>query len=49
MKKARMVSIVALVFLALSGVIGAIPLLMNPTGEPWSMSQSLLQYSPFRS
>ena len=36
-------------FLGLSGVIGAIPLIVNPGGEPWSMPQSLLQYSPFRS
>ena len=49
MKKARIVAIVALIFTALSGVIGAIPLIVNPSGEPWSMPQSLLQYSPFRS
>ncbi len=49
MKEARIVAIVALMFLGLSGVIGAIPLLVNPGGEPWSMPQSLLQYSPFRS
>lgn len=49
MKEARITAIVALVFLALSGVIGAIPLIVNPGGEPWSMPQSLLQYSPFRS
>jgi hypothetical protein len=49
MKEARVVAIVALMFLGLSGVIGAIPLLVNPSGEPWSMPQSLLQYSPFRS
>jgi hypothetical protein len=49
MKEARVVAIVALMFLGLSGVIGAIPLLVNPSGEPWSMPQRLLQYSPFRS
>ena len=49
MKEARRVAIIALIFLGLSGVIGAIPLIMNPTGEPWTMPQSLLQYSPFRS
>lgn len=49
MNEARITAIVALVFLALSGVIGAIPLIVNPGGEPWSMPQSLLQYSPFRS
>jgi len=49
MKEARIVAIVALMFLGLSGVIGAIPLIVNPGGEPWRMSQSLLQYSSFRS
>jgi hypothetical protein len=49
MKEARIVAIVALVFLFLSGVVGAIPLIVNPGGEPWSMPQSLLKYSPFRS
>lgn len=49
MKETRIVAIVALMFLGLSGVIGAIPLIVNPGGEPWSMPQSLLQYSPFRS
>jgi hypothetical protein len=49
MKEARSIAIIALIFLGLSGVIGAIPLIVNPTGEPWNMPQSLLQYSPFRS
>jgi hypothetical protein len=49
MKKARIVAIVALIFTGLSGVIGAVPLIVNPHGEPWSFPQSLLQYSPFRS
>ncbi len=49
MKEARIVAIVTLIFLGLSGVIGAIPLIVNPGDEPWSMPQSLLQYSPFRS
>ena len=49
MKQARVVAIVALVFLVLSGVVGAIPLIVNPGGEPWHMPQSLLQYSPFHS
>ena len=42
-------AIVTLIFLGLSGVIGAITLIVNPGDEPWSMPQSLLQYSPFRS
>jgi hypothetical protein len=45
----RVVAIAALIFLALSGVVGSIPLITNPTGEPWNMPQSLLQYSPFHS
>lgn len=49
MKETRIVAIVALMFLGVSGVIGAIPLIVNPGGEPWSMPQNLLQYSPFRS
>ena len=49
MTKARIVAIVTLIFTGLSGVIGAIPLIVNPGGEPWSFPQSLLQYSPFRS
>ena len=49
MKQARVVAIVALMFLGLSGVVGAVPLIVNPGGEPWRMPQSLLQYSPFRS
>jgi hypothetical protein len=39
---------VALVFLGLSGIIGAIPLIVHSVGKPWAMPQSLLQHSPFR-
>jgi hypothetical protein len=49
MKAARIVAIVMLVFLGLSGIVGAIPMLMQPHDEPWHMPQSLLQYSPFHS
>ena len=49
MTKATIVAIVTLIFTGLSGVIGAIPLIVNPGGEPWNMPQSVLQYSPFRS
>jgi hypothetical protein len=49
MTKARIVAIITLISTGLSGVIGAIPLIVNPGGEPWSFPQSLLQYSPFRS
>jgi len=49
MRVARIVAIVSLVFLGLSGIVGAIPMLMHSTGEPWQMPQKLLQYSPFHS
>jgi len=49
MKRARIVAIVALSFTGLSGVVGAIPLIVNPRGQPWSFPQSLLQYFFFRS
>ena len=49
MKTSRIVAIVMLSFLSLSGIVGAIPLLMHPGGEPWAMPQSLLRHSPFHS
>jgi hypothetical protein len=49
MKVVRIIAIVALVYLGLSGIVGAIPLLMHPAGEPWGMPQSLLRHSPFHS
>jgi len=49
MKVVRIIAIVVLVYLGLSGVVGAIPLLVHPTGEPWGVPQSLLRYSPFHS
>lgn len=45
----RAVVIAALGFLAASGIVGAVPLIWDPTGEPWTMPQHLLQYSPFHS
>ena len=49
MRAVRIIAVVALVFLGLSGIVGAIPLLLHPTDEPWAMPQSLLRYSPFHS
>ena len=49
MKTSRIVAMVALSFLALSGTVGAVPLLVHPDGEPWAMPQSLLQHSPLHS
>jgi len=44
-----MAAVAALTFLALSGVVGAVPLLIHPADEPWAMPQSLLRHSPFHS
>jgi hypothetical protein len=49
MKELRIVAIAVLAFLGLSGVVGAIPMIAHPAGEPWGMPQGLLQHSPFRS
>jgi hypothetical protein len=49
MRTAWIVAVPTLVFLGLSGTVGAIPLLLYPTGEPWRMPQTLLRYSPFHS
>jgi hypothetical protein len=49
MRAARIVAITVLVFLGLSAIVGAIPMLMRPTGEPWAMPQILLRHSPFHS
>ena len=38
-----------LIFVALSGLVGGVPLIVHADGEPWWMTQSLLQYSPFHS
>jgi hypothetical protein len=45
----RILAVSLLVFVAMSGVVGSIPMLMSPGGEPWGMPQSLLQHSPFHS
>jgi hypothetical protein len=49
MKALRVVAIALLVFLGLSGIVGAIPMIVYSGGEPWAMPQSLLQHSPFHS
>ena len=49
MKGVRIIAVVALVYLGLSGIVGAIPLLLHPAGEPWGMPLSLLRHSPFHS
>jgi hypothetical protein len=49
MKALRWTAIALLFFLAVSAIIGAIPMLADPHGSPWNMPQSQLQFSPFPS
>jgi hypothetical protein len=49
MKAARIAAITALAFLALSALVGAVPMIKDPGGSPWWMPLSLLRYSPFHS
>ena len=46
MKTARILAICALAFLAVSSVVGAVPMLLHPEGAAW-LPASLLQYSGF--
>jgi len=48
-KFVRWVAILALGFLGISSVIGAVPMILDPDGTPWQMPQSLLDRSPFDS
>ena len=49
MKIAQFTSISMLIFLGITAIVGAVPMLTDPHGEPWQMPQSLLQHSPFHS
>ena len=49
MKLARYTALVLLAFLAITSVVGAVPMLGDPHGQPWQMPQSVLQHSPFHS
>ncbi|MGA2570346.1 MAG: hypothetical protein ABSF23_07485 [Terracidiphilus sp.] len=49
MKMVRIAAIVTLSFLALSAFLGAIPLILDPTGSTMRMPLSFLRYSPFHS
>jgi hypothetical protein len=49
MGAARTTAISTLIFVALSGSVGGVPLMVHAHAEPWWMPQSLLRYSPFRS
>ena len=45
----RSVSIAVLFVLGISAIVGAVPMLAHPHGEPWQMPQSILVRSPFDS
>lgn len=49
MKIVRAIAIVSLVFLGITSVIGAIPMILQSNEEPWQMPRSLLDHSPFNS
>ena len=49
MNIARVVAIVALVFLGISSIVGAVPLILDPSGGLLRMPLSLLSHSPFHS
>lgn len=49
MKVARIVAMMTLLFLCLSAVFGAIPLLIDPSGALFHMPLQLLRHSPFSS
>ena len=46
---ARAGAIGGLVFLGVTAVVGAVPMLRDPTGAPWSIPLTMLRYSPFHS
>jgi len=49
MKLVRIVAITTLGFLGVTSLIGAIPLIIDPTGIMLSMPLSMLEHSPFKS
>jgi uncharacterized membrane protein len=49
MKTVRWTCIALLFFLAVSSIIGSLPMLADPHGSPWNLPQSLLKHSPFPS
>jgi preprotein translocase subunit SecG len=49
LKIVRAIAIVALAFLAVTAVMGAVLLLRDPSGQPMDIPQGVLQYSPFHS
>lgn len=49
MKLARIAAIVLLAFLGITSIVGAVPMLLDPHGQPWQLPQNLLDHSPFHS
>ena len=49
MKAVRAVAIAALVFLGMTSLAGAVPLIVDPSGKLFSKPLSLLEHSPFKS
>jgi len=49
MKIVRAIAIVALAFLGVSAIMGAVMLIRDPSGHPMQIPQSDLQYTPFHS
>jgi hypothetical protein len=49
MKIVRVVAAVALVFLAVSAIMGAVPLIKDPSGQSMGMPPGILQHTPFHS
>lgn len=47
MKTLRWIGIALLFFLSASAIMGSLPMIANPGGEPWNMPQVLLKHSPF--
>ena len=49
MKAIRAAAIASLIFLGMTSLAGAVPLIVDPSGKLLSMPLSLLEHSPFRS
>ena len=49
MKVVQAVAIATLIFLGITSLIGAVPLIVDPSGKMLSMPLSLLDHSPFTS
>jgi uncharacterized membrane protein len=45
----RAIAIAALIFLGITSMVGAVPLIIDPSGKMLSMPMNLLEHSPFSS